>query len=154
MFQELIHSQANVLGDLANEYRRDIAAGVKRNRSRPTVRMAKLLVRTALPYFGEAKREQDGDNFSRLQDRHAARLSDKYGLSADEFGFQLGIAVFQEHGDHLAQVRMQLVERRPLAMCAAESRHIADVQLSRRAVLDHRGIGMHSANCSAPRACM
>jgi hypothetical protein len=106
--------------------------------------MAKLFVRSALTDFDEAQRGKDRDDFAGFEDRDA-RHSDDDGLRADEFGFELGFAVFEQHGDDFAKVGVQLVEGGALTVRAPESRHIAHVKLRVRTMLDDRRIRTHGA---------
>lgn len=65
--QQLVDGEANVSCDLAQQCRRDIASGVKRNRGAPSVGMAKLFVRATLPHLGETVSLQKADDLARLQ---------------------------------------------------------------------------------------
>lgn len=66
-FDELFGRQPDVLRDLAQQGRRDVAPGVKRNRRPATVGMAELLVGTFLPNFREAQALQKGNDLPRLE---------------------------------------------------------------------------------------
>jgi hypothetical protein len=71
-----------------------------------SVGMAKLLVRAALAHFDEAQRVQDCDYLSRPENRDARHSVHDNGLRADEFRFELGLAVIEQHCDYLPQIRM------------------------------------------------
>ena len=64
--QELIRCNANVLRNLAEQGRRDVATSVEGNRRPSTISMAELLVGTFLPNLGEAQSPEKGDDLSRL----------------------------------------------------------------------------------------
>ncbi len=53
--QKFIRRQVDILDDLAQQRRRDIAAPVNRNSGSPTVRVPKLLMRTPLPYLNKTQ---------------------------------------------------------------------------------------------------
>ena len=62
-----------------------------------------------------------------------------YELSADELGLDLRLAVFEKHCQNLAQVRIQLVERPRLRVCAGEARDKADEESGFRRAFDDSG---------------
>lgn len=66
-FDELFCRQPDVLRDLAQQGRGDVAPGVKGNRRSATVCMAELLVGALLPNFGEAQGLQKGHNLTRVE---------------------------------------------------------------------------------------
>ncbi len=55
IFEKLLDCQADILDNLPQQERRDIATGVKRNGRVAAIRMSELFVRTALTYFHEAQ---------------------------------------------------------------------------------------------------
>ena len=69
MLQHLGHSETNIFGDLAQKNRRDVAAGMKRNRCASAHAVSQLFVRTTLTHFDEAQFSQDRYNFGRLENR-------------------------------------------------------------------------------------
>lgn len=100
MIEKLCDVEANVFGNLAQQRRRDVAAGMKGNRGRASGTMAKLLVRITLPYFDETELAQDYDDLARLQDRDIAHVSrDGNVLHPDKLGFENWIAILQQHGN-------------------------------------------------------
>jgi len=100
VLEQIIDVQADILGDLAQQNRREVAAGVKRHRGRATIGVAELLVRTALAHLGKPERQQNGNDLARLENRDARHSGHDHGLRADEFGFELGLAIVEQHGDH------------------------------------------------------
>ena len=73
---ELRDRHPDVAADLAEQGRRDIAAGVHRHGGDPAVGVAELLVRPALANLHEPKPLEAGRHLPRLEDRdgtHAAR---------------------------------------------------------------------------------
>ena len=144
---QLVHREADVSGDLAKQDRRDVAPGVEGNRRCAAIGVTELLVRTALAYFDEPDRHEERDDLAGLEYRDA-RHSDQNGLRADELGLEPGLAVFEQHRDHFAQVRVQFIQCRALAVRAGEPRHVAHVELRIRAMLDHGGVGVHERDCS------
>jgi hypothetical protein len=53
-----------------------------------------------------------------------------HGLSTDDLGLEDRLAVFEEHGDNLGEVLLQLVNRLSLGVRARPAGHIAHVQPS------------------------
>jgi hypothetical protein len=68
---ELVGREPNVLGDQANEGGGDLSSAMHRDRGGSAVRVAKLLVRPALPDLAEAEGFQDRDDGPRLERRDA-----------------------------------------------------------------------------------
>ena len=60
-------------------------------------------------------------------------------MDADEFRLKLRFAVLEEHGNHLLEVFVQLVERLALRVSTRKSRNKADEQTSMRITLDYCG---------------
>jgi hypothetical protein len=50
------------------------------------------------------------------------------GLHADEFGFKLGFAIFEEEKNDLLQIAIELVERFGLTVGTGKARNVTDVQ--------------------------
>jgi hypothetical protein len=67
--QQLVHREPNVARNLAKECRRDVTPRMEGNGRDATVRMAELLVRTALADFREAGPLEQRDHFTRLENR-------------------------------------------------------------------------------------
>ena len=65
--QELLHGEADILGNLAQQGGGDVATGVVGDRSSPAVGVTILLVRSSLPDLDEAQLLQEGRNLPRLQ---------------------------------------------------------------------------------------
>lgn len=122
MLDELADRQADILGDLPQQRRRDIPARMKRHCRATTSGIAELLVRSALPHFDETRLNKNGGNLDRLQNGdvpHALRNRDV--LDTDELRFELGIAVLEEHGNNFLQIAIELVQRGALRMGAGEA---------------------------------
>jgi len=68
-FQEFFHGEVDILGDLAQQDRRDVASLVNRHRGSSPIWVAKLLVRSALARLSEAQLVQDRDDFLGFEDR-------------------------------------------------------------------------------------
>lgn len=84
--QEFLHGHANVLGNLAQQDRRDIAPSVKWHRGPAARRITELAVRPSLPHLDKTQAKQDRDDFRRFQNRNIAhRLRNRDSLHADEF---------------------------------------------------------------------
>ena len=66
--EELIHSQVNVLDDLAQKNRREIAALMKWNGCASAVGMPELTMGSALPNLHEPKIGQDIDDLTGFED--------------------------------------------------------------------------------------
>jgi hypothetical protein len=98
MLEHLGHRETDIFGDLAEENRRNVAAGVKRNRCTATGAITKLFVRPTLPHFGEAQFAQDRYDFGRLENRDVAHdSSDGNGLHPNKLRFENRLAVFEQH---------------------------------------------------------
>ena len=144
MLKQLFQRHANIFGDLAKQDRRDIAAGMHWDGRRAAVGMAKLLVGAALAYFHETTPREKRDYLARFKDRNPGHLND-YGVGSDKFGLQLWLTILEQHRYHLAEIRMQLVERCPLAVRTREAGNVPDIQVRFRAVLDDSGVATHVA---------
>jgi hypothetical protein len=70
-------------------------------------------------------------------------LVDEDRLRAGELCLERGIAVLQEHGDHLTQVSVQLVEAVPLAVGPGEPGHLPDEDAGLRISLDDSSVSAH-----------
>src|ERR1700754_3120861 len=98
--EQLIGGPMDIRGDLAKQDGRNIAACVKRYRCSAPVVMAELFVRSTLANVAKSKHQQQPNDLLRLQDRRIAHtLSHGDLLDADEFAFQLRLAVFEQHRD-------------------------------------------------------
>lgn len=67
--EKLLRGHVRVLDDLAEQEGGDVAAAMHRNGCSPTVWVAKLFVRTPLPYFFESHPLEYRDHISRRQHR-------------------------------------------------------------------------------------
>ena len=89
---ELLYRQPDVANDAAQQDRRQVASTMHRHRRRPTVRVAKALVRAALANLLEAERQENGNDLSRLQDgnrRHpGSRVISRYGFGLISRGLE------------------------------------------------------------------
>jgi len=103
------------------------ASGVKRHRRAAAIATAKLLMRTALPDFGESENRKYRNYLARFQYRNARQSGDDNRLRTYELGFKAELTAIQKHGDKLLQIFVQLVTRLSLAMPARKARHITDI---------------------------
>ena len=150
MFQHLGHRETNVFGDLAQKNWRDVAAGVKRNRSGTARAVSKLLVRTTLPHFDEAKPSQNRYDFGRLENRDVSHDSgDCDVLDPDELRFKNGVAVFEKHCNDLPKVRVQFIERGALGVRSGKPGNKPDEKTGIGVSLNYGGIGLHRADSGA-----
>lgn len=69
MSEELLSRETYVACDLPQQNGRNVASLVKWNRGAPTIWMAILPVRTALPHLGKPQSFKDCGHLSRAQDR-------------------------------------------------------------------------------------
>jgi hypothetical protein len=100
---------------------------MKRNRGDPTIRVAELFVRAALPNFSEPKPLKDAYHLARLEHwRFRHRSTDLYRLDAYELALESGISVFQQHCHDFLQILVELVEGRALAMSSRKSGNVTD----------------------------
>ena len=65
-------------------------------------------------------------------------------LCSDELGFDLWLSIFQEHGQNLAEVRVQLIERFRLRVCTGETRNEAYEEAGLRRPFDDCGVRLHA----------
>src|SRR3546814_5000174 len=73
---------------------------MKRHRGASTLGVTELLVRTTLTHFREPERNQDGDDFARLENGDVPhRSGDCDVLDTHELRLQLRLAVFKKHRD-------------------------------------------------------
>ncbi len=102
---------------------------MKRHGRSTPVRVAELLVGATLAHFLKPKLFKDSNNFSWFKYWNISHRSNHfYGLSADKFGFQLGIPIFQQHGDYFLQVAVEFVHCFRLSVCPGKARHKTDVK--------------------------
>lgn len=92
--QQLVDREVNVPRDLPEQRRRDVAAGMERDRCPSAVRMSELPVGATLPRFSEAQTYQKSSDLTRLQNWYRAHLlRDSDRLKPHEFGLELGLTV-------------------------------------------------------------
>jgi hypothetical protein len=63
-------------------------------------------------------------------------LRDLDGLNRDELGFELGLAILEQHAYNFLQVGVQLIERFALAVRTWRPRDMSDEQASVRVAFD------------------
>jgi len=144
MTEHRLHRQADVLCDLAQKDRGNIAIRVEWNCGRPTVRMPILPVGTSLPRFQKTESLQNGDHFPRLQNGHCThRSAHNYGVGADEFALKTGLAILKQQFDHLDQIPVQFVQRRGLGVRTRPSRDVPHVQACIGIPLNNGGVRAH-----------
>jgi hypothetical protein len=93
--QKFFSRYANVRADLAQENRRDIAAGVHRHCCGTSVDMPKLLVRPSLPHLDEPDALKARDDLARFENRQRSHSGDAHGLRSDELRLEMGLAVLE-----------------------------------------------------------
>lgn len=114
-----------------------------------TIGMTELPVRSSLTNLYETKSFQNAHGFPGFQNGQGSHDAlHRYGLCADELGFQVWFPILQKHLNYFAEVLAQFLKSRALGMGAREPRHVADVELRVRASLDHCGKLSHSNNLS------
>ena len=107
--------------------------------------MSVLAMGAPLPSQRKAEAFKDGLNLAWLQGwglRHSC-LDDGHGVRADELSFELRLSIFEEKGDNLLQVGVQLVEGSALRMCSWPPGDIPHVQASGWIAFDDRGVIAH-----------
>ena len=62
----------------------------------------------------------------------------------NKFGFELRLAIFQQHGDHLAQVIAQFFKSCAVRVCPRKSWHVTDEQFCLRIALDDGSESSHA----------
>src|SRR3546814_3623676 len=104
---------------------------MKRHRGAAHLVVTELLVRTTLTHFREPWRNQDGDDFARLENGDVPhRSGDCDVLDTHELRLQLRLAVFKKHRDDFLQISVQLLKRLALRVRASESRDKPDEERS------------------------
>src|SRR5437016_454451 len=99
------------------------------HRGTATIGMAVLDVRAALAHRNKSESFKHAANLRRFKNRDVAHdSSNPDGLRADKLAFEFRLAIFEQHGDDLAEVGLQLVERLSLRVCAGKPGHITDEQ--------------------------
>jgi len=142
-FKEVLDGKTDVASNLAEQTRRDISACVKRHRRLPAVRVAKLYVRSALANQGEAAALEERYNLSWLEDRQIAQGSgDGNILDGDEFGFELGLAIFEQHRNHLAQIRLEFFHVLALAVRTRPARDVTHEKVRFRIPLNDDAVAL------------
>jgi len=108
MLQKIVHSQIKIPCDLPQQRWRNIPPFVKRDSGTATLTIPKLLAGSTLSNFHKAKMEQNSNHFGGLQDRNITHgnLSNRNVLNADK----IRLTIFQQHGDHLTQIFVQLIK--------------------------------------------
>lgn len=96
LLKKLRNGEADVLGDLAQQSWRDVAARMKGNSSAASGPVTKLLVRSALPHLDKSQLAQDGDDLGGLQYRDARHVSrNRDVLDSDKLRFEYRLAILQ-----------------------------------------------------------
>ena len=144
MLEHLGHRETDVFGDLPEKNRRNVAAGVERNRCTATRAITKLFVRTTLPHFGKSQFAQDRYDFRRLENRDVTHSSgDGNVLHPDELRFENWLAVLEQHRNDLTKVCVQLIQRGALRMRPGKPGNKSHEQTGIWISLDYRRIGFH-----------
>ena len=142
--KKLVEGQPDILGDLAQQDRRNVTPLMEWNGGAPAVGMTKLFVRTALTNLDKPKRNQNGNDLRRLQDRDVSHpSSDCDILNSDELGFEYRLAILEKHRNDFLEIAIELIERLALRMGAGKPGHESDKQLGPGTLLDHRRKNSH-----------
>ena len=110
------------------------------------VRVTELLVRASLPNLDEAKSLEPSHDFPRLENwerAHERRSGDEDRLRADELRLQRRFTILEQHGDDLAEVRLELVQGLRLTVRSWEAWYVTHVEVRGGIALDDGGIGTH-----------
>lgn len=141
---QFVDGEADVLGNLAQQDRRNVAPSVERHRGAASLAIPELFVRATLADFDKAQPNQQGDNLLGFEYRRLAHASGNgHVLYADELRFHHRLAVFQQHGDDFAQIVVDLIQRFALRMGTGKSWHETSEQAGLRTTFDHRRINSH-----------
>lgn len=148
MSQEVVVGHTDVLGDPQNDGRLDVTARVHRQRRGPAVGVARLLMGAAVADFDEPGVEDDADDLARGEGRDTPQRSgDLQRVGVDELGLELGLAVLEEHGDDLSEVRSKLLRRGALGMGAGPPGDKTDVEAGIPVALDDSGEAADRDRC-------
>jgi hypothetical protein len=71
-------------------------------------------------------------------------------LRADEFSFEAGFAILQQHGNNLAQIVLKFIERFRLRMSSGKSGHVAHKQPGILIAFDDSSEGLHPYIIASP----
>lgn len=115
----------DVLCNLPQQRWGDVATPMIGYRRGSAVRVTKLPMRTALADLLEAELLQQADDLARLV--AGPRLSDEHLLDTDELRLDLRLAFLQQHLDHLAKVRPELIQGFTLRVSTRETGNVADI---------------------------
>lgn len=108
--------------------------------------MSKLFVRAALTDFDETELVKDADDLSGFEDRQLRHFSAHFDqLRSDEFGFDVRLTIFEEHGHDFAQIRVELVQRFRLRVRSRKTGDGAHEQAGLGRALYNGGVGFHAA---------
>lgn len=122
--EEIVGGEADVLSNLANEGRADVAPAMHRNGSGASIRVAKLFVRTALTDFGKVEVLQNRNDFARFERRDTPHtLRNLEGVRPNKLRLELRLAVFEQHGDYLPEVGLELLHGGALRVSARPAWH-------------------------------
>lgn len=143
--QKPLGGQTDVLDDLPEQDRREIAGSVVQYRRLSAIGMAELPVRIPLADLREAQPFKNADGFPWLQDRQGAYSKlYRHGLGADKFSFEFWHAVFQEHLEHFPEVVAQFFQGFALGVRPWKTGHIAHVEFRSRASFHDCGKCIHA----------
>jgi hypothetical protein len=106
---EILGRQADVLSDLADEGRADVASTMHWYGGGAPIGMTELFMRASLADFDEAEVRQDRHDFASFEWRNAPHvLGDLERMRPHELRLKLWFAVFEKHGDDFPQVGLEL----------------------------------------------
>jgi hypothetical protein len=125
--EQVIDSQANVLGDLAEQDGRNIPSPMERHRGASAGSVTKLLVRAALPDLREPELAENRDDLCWREHWDAAHsLCNGNILNSDELRLEPRLSVLEQHGDDLSKIAIEIVQRLALGMRTRKPRDISD----------------------------
>jgi hypothetical protein len=100
--RKFVGSQPDVLRDLAEQRRGDVATFMHGDSGSTAIRVTILYMRTALSHSHESQGFEAATHFDGLEDRQRSHeLLYRDTLSAEEFGFELRLAILEQHLDDL-----------------------------------------------------
>lgn len=141
--QQLLHGDADIPGNLAQQDGREVACGMEWYGRTPAVRMPKLLVRTALTNLLESKPLQNRNDLARLENGDTGHSRYFDGLNSDKLRLDARRAVRTQHLDDFLQISVELIKGGGLRMRTGKAWNISDVQSGIRTTFDHGSISFH-----------
>lgn len=153
VLQEILHRHADILGDLAQQDCRKIAARVKRDGGAPPISMPELNMRAALTNFLEPQLMQNGNDLAGLEDGDAGHSGNFDGLNSDELRFKARGTILAQHLDDLLEIGIEFIQGGRLRMRTGKAWNISDVESGIGTTLNYSGIGFHKCDSPGFNAC-